>query len=71
MSYSSVITIAGRRDRFGDDRLDRPLFDIRQHLDDDLAAALDHPQDRGLLFFQRATSAFALQASAASGAAFF
>lgn len=59
------------RDGFGDDRFDRSLFDIGQHLDDDLAAALDHPQDRRLLFLQRAAPAFALQASSASGAAFF
>src|SRR5262245_27882974 len=60
-----------RCDRFGDNRFDRLLFDIWQHLDDDLAAAFDHPQHGRLLFFQRAAPAFPFQSTLASGSPFW
>src|SRR5262249_43330374 len=39
-------------DRPLDQRADRPLLDVGQHPDDDLAAPLDHPEDRRLLLGQ-------------------
>src|SRR5262249_48647797 len=36
-------------DRPPDQGSDRHLLDVRQHPDDDVARALDHPQDRRLL----------------------
>src|SRR4051794_3220548 len=40
---------------------DRRLFDVRQHPDDDLTGALDHPEDRRLLLRQRPTATLPLQ----------
>src|SRR4051812_44883996 len=41
-----------RGDRPLDQRADRHLLDVGQHPDDDLAAPLDHPEDRRLLLGQ-------------------
>ena len=54
-----------------DERLYRGLFDVGQHFDRDLAAALNDPEDRRLFLLQRAASARALQPVAAPRAAFF
>jgi hypothetical protein len=40
-----------------DERMDGRLLDIGQHPDDDLAAALDHAEDRRLFFLQGAATA--------------
>ena len=56
-----------RSDRFSDQRFGRPLFDIRQHSDHDLAATLDHAEHRRLLFLQRPSSALAFQSATRSG----
>src|SRR3954452_4403923 len=40
-----------------DDRVDGRLLDIGQHLDHNLAAALDHAKDRRLLLLQGAATA--------------
>src|SRR5688572_33389844 len=50
-------------DRGLDDRLDGLLLDIGQHLQHDLATALDQPQDWRLLFRQRAATGCALEPS--------
>ena len=60
-----------RGNRFSDDGLDGLLLDIGQHLDDDLAATLYHPEDGGLLFRERAAPALTFQSAAASGAPLF
>src|SRR4051812_37625225 len=44
-----------------DDRMDGRLLDIGQHPDDDLAAALDHAEDRRLFLLQGAATTAALQ----------
>src|SRR4051812_6872709 len=50
-----------RSDRPLDQRADRLLLDVREHADDDLAATLDHPEDRRFLFLQRAPAGCPLQ----------
>src|SRR5919112_6167807 len=47
-----------------DDRMDGRLLDIGQHPDHDLAAALNHAEDRWLLLLQGAAPAAALQSVA-------
>src|SRR3954469_3378122 len=47
-----------------DDRMDGRLLDIGQHPDHDLAAALDHAEDRRLFLLQGAAPAAALQSVA-------
>ncbi len=47
-------------------RLNRFLLHIRQHVQDDLAIALNHAQDRRFFPFQRATSGLAFQTAAAT-----
>src|ERR1700743_1428624 len=59
-----------RYDRL-DDRLDRLLLDISQHVEDDLSASLDHSEDRWLLLFQSAAARRSLEAPATPRAAFF
>ena len=54
-----------RGDSGGDDRLDRPLLHIGQHMQDHLAAALDQAKDRRLVLVQRAASRRACQLAAA------
>ena len=44
-----------------DERMEGRLLDIGQHPDHDLAAALDHAEDRRLLLLQGAATAAALQ----------
>jgi hypothetical protein len=44
----------------GDEGLNRLLLHIGQHLDHDLPATLEHPEDGRLLFLKRAAPAFAL-----------
>src|SRR5262249_35636037 len=58
-------------DRRLDQRADRPLLDVGQHADRDLAAPLDHPEDRRLLLGQRAPARRPLQAPPPSGPPFF
>src|SRR5215204_6126017 len=60
-----------RGDCFSHDGLDGSLLDIGQHLDDDLAAALDHPEDGGLLLLQGAAPALPFQSASAPGPPFF
>src|SRR5512142_3343032 len=60
-----------RSDRPLDQWADRPLLDVRQHPDGDLAATLDHPEDRRLLLGQRPPARCPLQPSAAAGSPFF
>src|SRR3954447_22491754 len=48
-------------DRPSDQGGDRRLLDVRQHPDDDLARALDHPEDRRLFLRQRPTATLPLQ----------
>src|SRR5262245_13494818 len=54
-----------------DERTDGRLLDIGLHADDDLAAPLDHPEDRRLLLGQRAPPRRPLQSPAASESPFF
>src|SRR3954468_8032242 len=54
-----------------DQGTDRRLLDVLQHPDHDLAAALQHPQDRRLLLRQRPSAAFPFQASASPDPPFF
>jgi hypothetical protein len=61
---------AVRRYSGPDDRLDRRLPDVGQHLQHHLPAALDQPQDRRLLLVQRAPAGRALQAPPSSKAGF-
>src|SRR4051812_3792916 len=60
-----------RSDRPPEERADRRLLDVGQHADDDLAAPLDHPEDRRLLLGQRPPARGPLQAPPAAGAPFF
>src|SRR4051812_25595059 len=53
-----------RMDGLPDDRMDGRLLDIGQHPDHDLAAALNHAEDRRLLLLQGAATAAALQSVA-------
>ena len=68
-----LIRIKHRTFRNGclDHRLDRLLLDIWQHMENDLSAALNHPEDGRFLLFQSAAARRALEASAPSLAAFF
>jgi hypothetical protein len=54
-----------------DDGLDRGLLNIGQHLQDDLAAALDHAENGRLFLFERSASGRALQSVASALATFF
>ena len=60
-----------RGDRRLDQRADRRLLDVLQHPDHDLAAALEHPEDRRLLLGQRPPARRPLQASSSADSAFF
>src|SRR5262245_26812338 len=60
-----------RGDRLADQRADRRLLDVGQHADDDLAAPLDHPEDRRLLLGQRAPARGPLQPPPPTGPPFF
>src|SRR5437764_5305786 len=71
MSYSSVKAAVSRGDRLTDQRADRRLLDVGQHANDDLAAPLDHPEDRRLLLRQRPPARGPLQPPAPSGPPFF
>src|SRR5512135_195436 len=53
------------------DRFDRLLLNIGQHLENHLTIPLDQPEDRRLLLFERATAGRSLEASAPSCATFF
>src|SRR3954465_4654223 len=53
-----------------DDRMEGRLLDIGQHPDHDLAAALDHAEDRRLFLLQGAATAAALQSVAPAVASF-
>ena len=53
-----------------DDRPDRLLLDIGQHLQHDLTTALDQAEDRRLLFRQRAATGRALEPTPSPVAAF-
>src|SRR4051812_44215436 len=53
-----------------DDRLDRDLLDIGQHVQCDFTAALDQAQDRWLLFGQRASAGCTLEPAPSPQAAF-
>ena len=53
------------------DRLDRGLLDIVQHVKHDFAAALDQAEDRGLLFLQGAAATLAFQPAPPPLPAFF
>ena len=70
-----VIFIRIKQRTFGDsrldNRLDRLLPDVGQHVENDLTASLDHPEDGRFLLFQSAAARRALEAPAASLAAFF
>src|SRR5664279_873451 len=54
-----------------DERFDRLLLDIGQHVENDLSAALNHPEDRRFLLFQSAATRRTFEAPAPSLAAFF
>src|SRR3954467_14185162 len=58
------IDVRALGDGFLDDRMDGCLLDIGQHPDHDLAAALNHAEDRRLLFLQGAATTAALQSVA-------
>src|SRR5262249_37964729 len=58
------------RDRLADQRADRLLPDVGQHADDELAAPLDHPEDRRLLLRQRPPARRPLQPPSPSGPPF-
>ncbi len=51
-------------DSSGDDRFDRPLLHVGQHMQDYLAAALDQAKDRWLVLLQRAATRRACQLAA-------
>jgi hypothetical protein len=74
---SSVdIVLVGEHERTGQDRFlnqgpDRCLTYVLEHVYDDLAPALDHPEDGRLLLFQRAAAACAFEAVATPLTAFF
>ena len=59
-----------RLDRFRHQRLNRYLLNIRQHVDDDFAVALDHAQNGRFFFCQRAAPAFSFQFSPSAFAIF-
>jgi hypothetical protein len=65
------VDLRPRGDRLLDQGTDRGLFDIREHPDHDLAATLDHAEDRGFLLRQRAATTLPFQLPSAAGAAFF
>src|SRR3954470_6076916 len=44
-----------------DDRLDRPLLHVGQHVQDHLTTALDQAEDRGLILLERAPTRYAPQ----------
>src|SRR4051794_21071126 len=71
----NVVLIGGdgrpRTDRPPDQRADRRLLDVGQHADDELAAPLDHPEDRRLLLGRRPPARRPLQAPPAAGPPFF
>src|SRR5690349_13785559 len=58
-------------DRGLDQRLDGRLLDVLQHADHPLASALDHPEDRRLLFLERAPTGRPLQTVSPSWPPFF
>ena len=60
-----------RQDCLLNQRPDRCLAYVFQHVYDDLAAALDHAEDRGLLLFKRAATWCALEAVSAPLTVFF
>ncbi len=55
-----------RDDCGGDDRLDRGLLHVGQHVQHDLATALDQAKDRRLVLLQRAAARRACQLATAS-----
>src|SRR3954468_5894997 len=70
------VVLVGVDHRPGDDdlldqRADRLLLDVGQHVDDDLAGPLDHPEDRRLLLLQRPPPRRPLQPPAPAGPPFF
>jgi hypothetical protein len=62
--------LAFRNGRF-DERFDRLLLDIGQHVKNNLSAVLNHPDDGRFLLFQSAAARRTLEAPAPSLAAFF
>ena len=60
-----------RGDSLADDRLDRCLLHIRQHVQNDLSAALDQAEDWRLVLFQRASAWRALKPATLSRAPLF
>ena len=60
-----------RRDGRLDQGVYRDLANVLKHVDDDLAAALHHAENRGLLLFERATAAGSLQAVSSALTVFF
>jgi hypothetical protein len=54
-----------------DDRLDRLLLDIGQHVENDLPAPLDQSEDGRFLLFQSAAARRSLEAPAPPSPAFF
>src|ERR1051325_4112680 len=58
-------------DNLGDDRPDRRLLDIRQHLQDDLSIPLDQTENRRFLLFQRSPAARSFEPVPAALPAFF
>jgi hypothetical protein len=58
-------------DRCSNDRLDRGLLHIGQQAQHDLSAALDQPEDRWLVLFQRAASRRTLKPALPSRAPLF
>jgi len=63
--------LGARRDARLDQRSNRNLADVLQHVDDHLAAALDHAEDRWLLLLKRAATRGALEAVSPALTAFF
>jgi hypothetical protein len=61
---------AARRDRGRDDRPDRLLLDIGQHLQHDFTTALDQAEDMRLLFRPCAPAGCALEPTPSPAAAF-
>jgi len=57
---------SARDDCGGDDRLDRGLLHVGQHVQHDLATALDQAKDRWLVLLQRAAARRACQPAAPS-----
>src|SRR5262249_51058027 len=60
-----------RDDGLADQRADRLLLDVGQHPDDDLAAPLEHPEDRRLLLRPRPPARRPLQPPSPTGPPFF